>query len=140
MRVSNALAGLAAANERVLHQPNRHFPSADIHTHVARRTRGDSGKRHGLVKGRRKTARQYFTLAIGGQHFLSMAQHAFVTGERALGIWQPLSWPKYATIPVGMFMTALQYVTSMHRELVSAPGKVNSKDETASSKDALPTA
>ncbi|GAA4015468.1 TRAP transporter small permease [Actimicrobium antarcticum] len=71
-----------------------------------------------------------------GWEGLRMAQHAFVTGERALGIWQPLSWPKYATIPVGMFMTALQYVTSMHRELVSAPGKVNSKDETASSKDA----
>lgn len=45
-----------------------------------------------------------------------MTQHAFLTGERALGIWQPLSWPKYATIPLGMFMTALQYVVSMHRE------------------------
>lgn len=62
-----------------------------------------------------------------GWEGLRMAQHAFVTGERALGIWQPLSWPKYATIPVGMFMTALQYVSSMHHE-------VNSKHHAASSK------
>ncbi|MFT5532877.1 MAG: TRAP-type C4-dicarboxylate transport system permease small subunit [Burkholderiaceae bacterium] len=54
-----------------------------------------------------------------GWEGLRMAQHAFVTGERALGIWQPLSWPKYATIPVGMFMTALQYVSTMHKEATS---------------------
>ena len=71
-----------------------------------------------------------------GWEGLRMAQHAFITGERALGIWQPLSWPKYATIPVGMFMTALQYVTSLQQELGSAPGKVNSTDHVASSKDA----
>ena len=65
-----------------------------------------------------------------------MAQHAFITGERALGVWQPLSWPKYATIPVGMFMTALQYVTSMHQEVSSEPQKVNGKDQVASSKEA----
>ena len=45
-----------------------------------------------------------------------MTEHAFLTGERALGIWQPLAWPKYATIPIGMFMTSLQYVVSMRRE------------------------
>lgn len=49
-----------------------------------------------------------------GWEGLLMTQHAFVTGERALGIWQPLAWPKYATIPAGMFMTALQYVCDMH--------------------------
>lgn len=63
---------------------------------------------------------------------LRMAQHAFVTGERALGVWQPLAWPKYATIPVGMFLTALQYVSGMwqdfgvhraagHQEAASCP-------------------
>jgi TRAP-type C4-dicarboxylate transport system permease small subunit len=51
-----------------------------------------------------------------GWEGMRLAQHAFVTGERALGIWQPLAWPKYATIPVGMFLTALQYVTSIHKE------------------------
>ena len=71
-----------------------------------------------------------------GWEGLRMAQHAFITGERALGIWQPLSWPKYATIPVGMFMTALQYVTSMHQEVSNEPQTVNSKDKVVSSKDA----
>lgn len=51
-----------------------------------------------------------------GWEGLRMAYLAFVTGERALGIWQPLVWPKYATIPIGMFMTALQYVSSMHQQ------------------------
>jgi TRAP-type C4-dicarboxylate transport system permease small subunit len=51
-----------------------------------------------------------------GWEGLRMAQHAFVTGERALGIWQPLAWPKYATIPLGMFMTAAQYVSQLHQE------------------------
>lgn len=48
-----------------------------------------------------------------------MTQHAYLTGERALGVWQPLAWPKYATIPIGMFMTGLQYVVSMHREFLA---------------------
>jgi TRAP-type C4-dicarboxylate transport system permease small subunit len=48
---------------------------------------------------------------------LQMTQHAFVTGERALGFWQPLTWPKYATIPLGMFMTAAQYASQMHNDL-----------------------
>lgn len=51
-----------------------------------------------------------------GWEGLRMAHHAFLTGERALGVWQPLAWPKYATIPVGMFMTALQYIVSMHHD------------------------
>ncbi|CAM5784428.1 hypothetical protein CCAE64S_01360 [Castellaniella caeni] len=40
---------------------------------------------------------------------LEMTMHAYVTGERALGIWQPLVWPKYSTIAIGMLLTALQY-------------------------------
>jgi TRAP-type C4-dicarboxylate transport system permease small subunit len=47
---------------------------------------------------------------------LSLALHAFVTGERTLGVWQPLVWPKYATIPIGMFMTALQYVVDIRKD------------------------
>lgn len=48
---------------------------------------------------------------------LLMTQHAFVTGERALGVWQPLAWPKYATIPLGMFMTAAQYASQLYQDL-----------------------
>jgi TRAP-type C4-dicarboxylate transport system permease small subunit len=51
-----------------------------------------------------------------GWEGLRLAQHAFVIGERALGIWQPLAWPKYATIPLGMFMSAAQYLSLIHRE------------------------
>lgn len=52
-----------------------------------------------------------------GWEGLGLAKHAFVTGERALGIWQPLAWPKYATIPLGMFLTAAQYVCQLHHDL-----------------------
>jgi TRAP-type C4-dicarboxylate transport system permease small subunit len=52
-----------------------------------------------------------------GWEGLRLAQHAFVTGERALGIWQPLAWPKYASIPLGMFLTAAQYACQLHRDL-----------------------
>jgi len=51
-----------------------------------------------------------------GWEGLLMAQQAFVTGERSLGSWQPLAWPRYATVPIGMFMTALQYLASMQHE------------------------
>jgi TRAP-type C4-dicarboxylate transport system permease small subunit len=51
-----------------------------------------------------------------GWEGLIIAQQAFFTGERALGIWQPLVWPKYATIPIGMFLTALQYIVSIHSD------------------------
>ena len=49
---------------------------------------------------------------------LGMAHHAYVIGERALGVWQPLVWPKYASIPVGMFVTSLQYLVQMHQSCV----------------------
>lgn len=52
-----------------------------------------------------------------GWEGLRMTQHAFITGERALGIWQPLAWPKYASIPIGMFVTAAVYFGSMVREV-----------------------
>lgn len=71
-----------------------------------------------------------------GWEGLRLAHHAFITGERALGVWQPLSWPKYATIPVGMFMTALQYVSSMHQTLGSESLKEHGNDKAAHSEDA----
>jgi TRAP-type C4-dicarboxylate transport system permease small subunit len=60
-----------------------------------------------------------------GWEGLRMAYLAFVSGERALGIWQPLTWPKYATVPVGMFMTALQYVSSMLQDVGSVQGQAS---------------
>lgn len=46
---------------------------------------------------------------------LEMTIHAYVTGERALGIWQPLVWPKYSTVAIGMSLTALQYALDIAR-------------------------
>ncbi|MGB6009370.1 TRAP transporter small permease subunit [Castellaniella sp.] len=46
---------------------------------------------------------------------LEMTIHAYLTGERALGIWQPLVWPKYSTVAIGMLLTAFQYVLEIVR-------------------------
>lgn len=61
-----------------------------------------------------------------GWEGLGLAHHAYVTDERTLGIWQPLVWPKYATIPIGMFITSLQYLVQMHTEYVA---RYNRNDE-----------
>lgn len=39
-----------------------------------------------------------------------MTWHAFVSSERELGVFGPLLWPKYITMPIGMGLTALQYI------------------------------
>ncbi|MBV2182142.1 MAG: TRAP transporter small permease [Castellaniella sp.] len=48
---------------------------------------------------------------------LDMTMHAYVTGERALGVWQPLVWPKYSTVAIGMLLTAAQYVLEILRAI-----------------------
>lgn len=45
-----------------------------------------------------------------GYEGLQLTIHAYATGERALGVWQPLVWPKYSTVAIGMSLTALRYV------------------------------
>jgi hypothetical protein len=35
--------------------------------------------------------------------------------ERTGSIWNPVKWPLYATMPVGMLLTALQYVAELFR-------------------------
>jgi len=44
---------------------------------------------------------------------LRLTLDAYHSAERALGLWQPLIWPKYATVPIGMLLTALQYIANM---------------------------
>lgn len=48
---------------------------------------------------------------------LELTIHAYATHERALGVWQPLVWPKYSTVAVGMLLTAFQYVLEILRAL-----------------------
>lgn len=49
---------------------------------------------------------------------LQMTMDAYRAGERALGVWQPLVWPKYASVPLGMGLTALQYLAEMRWPVV----------------------
>lgn len=49
-----------------------------------------------------------------------MTLEAYHSGERSLGVWQALLWPRYAAMPVGMILTALQYLVEMQKTLGSA--------------------
>lgn len=53
---------------------------------------------------------------------LRITHDAFVSGERALGVWQPLVWPKYASVPIGMSLTALQYLADMMDDVRASRG------------------
>lgn len=52
-----------------------------------------------------------------GYSGLEMTMHAYTTGERALGVWQPVVWPKYSTVAIGMLLTAAQYVLEILKTL-----------------------
>jgi len=56
---------------------------------------------------------------------LGMTLEVYHSGERSLGVWQALLWPRYAAMPVGMFLTALQYLVELQKVFGfgSAPSK-----------------
>jgi TRAP-type C4-dicarboxylate transport system permease small subunit len=45
--------------------------------------------------------------------------HAFARGERTESTWAPPKWPLYLAMPVGLGLTALQYVADLLRETLS---------------------
>ena len=49
----------------------------------------------------------------------NMTIEAYHSGERSLGVWQALLWPRYAAMPVGMILTALQYLVEIQKTLGS---------------------
>jgi TRAP-type C4-dicarboxylate transport system permease small subunit len=49
--------------------------------------------------------------------------HAFAIGERTESTWAPPKWPLFLAMPVGLGLTALQYVAELLRDIVSAAGK-----------------
>ena len=53
----------------------------------------------------------YLTFA-GGE----LAYHAWLKGETTESLWRPAKWPLYATMPLGLGITALQYVAEILRE------------------------
>ena len=46
---------------------------------------------------------------------LGLTLEAIHSGERSQSLWRPLKWPLYATMPVGLGLTVLQYVAELIR-------------------------
>jgi len=46
---------------------------------------------------------------------LELTLRAYASGEKVLGVWTPYLWPKYATMPLGLGVTALQYIVAIDR-------------------------
>lgn len=42
-----------------------------------------------------------------------LTHEAFVADERSISMWRPPRWPLYAMMPIGMALTALQYVSEI---------------------------
>ena len=52
-----------------------------------------------------------------------MTLHAFARGERTESTWAPLKWPLFLAMPVGLGLTALQYVADLLRETMTGAEK-----------------
>jgi len=50
-----------------------------------------------------------------------LTHEAFAKGERSGSAWNPPRWPFYALMPVGLGLTALQYVAEMLRRAPAKP-------------------
>ena len=48
---------------------------------------------------------------------------AFERGDRTESAWAPLKWPLFLTMPVGLGLTALQYVADLLRESMLEAGR-----------------
>jgi TRAP-type C4-dicarboxylate transport system permease small subunit len=51
-----------------------------------------------------------------------MTLHAFARGERTESAWAPPKWPLFLAMPVGLGLTALQYVADLLREMLTEAG------------------
>ena len=51
-----------------------------------------------------------------------MTLHAFARGEHTESTWAPPKWPLYLAMPVGLGLTALQYVADLLREVTAETG------------------
>src|SRR5690242_21551978 len=80
---SDAVAGLAVAHERVLHQAHRQLASANVHADVAGLTGRDTREGHRLFQRRRETAREDLPLTVRGEHLMAVAKHALVVEYQA---------------------------------------------------------
>lgn len=57
-----------------------------------------------------------------------LTHEAMLADERSISMWRPPRWPMYAMLPVGMLLTALQYVSEIFApaevEPASDPSKI----------------
>ena len=60
----------------------------------------------------------YLTVA-GAQ----MTLHALAIGEHTESSWAPAKWPLYLAMPVGLGLTALQYLANLLRDTLSPAGE-----------------
>jgi TRAP-type C4-dicarboxylate transport system permease small subunit len=51
-----------------------------------------------------------------------LAHEAFIKAERTGSFWNPVKWPLYAAMPVGMALTSLQYLAELARARRDGPG------------------
>jgi TRAP-type C4-dicarboxylate transport system permease small subunit len=49
--------------------------------------------------------------------------HSFTMGERTESAWAPPKWPLFLAMPVGLGLTALQYLADLLRELAPTTGE-----------------
>ena len=56
---------------------------------------------------------------VGGLHTV----HAWTIGETTESAWAPPKWPLYATMPLGLGLTALQYLAELMREAAHPEAK-----------------
>jgi TRAP-type C4-dicarboxylate transport system permease small subunit len=52
-----------------------------------------------------------------------MTLHAYARGERTESSWAALKWPLFLTMPVGLGLTALQYLAELVRETIDMAGE-----------------
>jgi len=52
-----------------------------------------------------------------------MTLHAFAIDEHTESTWAPAKWPLFLTMPVGLGLTALQYVAGLLRETAALAGE-----------------
>ncbi len=85
----------------------------------------DGGRRRLAVFGQSIGLLVCLYLAVAG---FGMTLEVYHSGERSLGVWQALLWPRYAAMPVGMILTALQYMVELQKTLGFRPARAAEGD------------
>jgi len=77
----------------------------------------------GAAAGHRRRPCRTGGVPLPGLAGAEMTLHAFARGERTESTWAPLKWPLFLAMPVGLGLTALQYVADLLREAMTGAEK-----------------